>query len=163
MLPLVQQGAIHLDVVAPVPYFPRLPWPTRWDSFSQIAAQEDHAGVNIYHPRYLVVPSIGMQTHGLSMYMATRSLVQRLHHQHHYQLLDAHWVYPDGYAAVKIAKDLGLPVVVSARGNDINEYLDFPKIRPLISWALEHSDHVMSVCQALKDLIIPVGIPDKKV
>ena len=163
MLPLVQRGTIHLDVVAPVPYFPRLPWPTRWSSFSHIPAEENYAGVSIYHPRYVVVPNIGMQTHGLSMYMATRSLVQRLHHRHHYQLLDAHWIYPDGYAAVKIAQDLGVPVILSARGNDINEYLDFPKIRPLISWALEQSDHVISVCQALKDLMLPLGIPDKKV
>ena len=61
------------------------------------------------------------------------------------------------------AKKLKIPVVLSARGNDINEYVEFPKIRPLIKWCLENCDHIISVCQALKDLITPLGIPEAKI
>jgi hypothetical protein len=35
-------------------------------------------------------------------------------------LIDAHYFYPDGIAAANIGRALDLPVVVSARGSDIN-------------------------------------------
>jgi teichuronic acid biosynthesis glycosyltransferase TuaC len=152
-----------IDVVAPVPYFPKLPWQTRWSPFSHIQSKETEPPFNIYHPRYLVIPKIGMATHGRSLYWGTYKLVQKLHRQTPYDLIDAHWIYPDGWAAVKIGKQLGIPVILSARGNDINEYLDFPAIRPLISWCLQNCVHVISVCQALKDLMLPLGIPSSKV
>jgi glycosyltransferase involved in cell wall biosynthesis len=153
----------HLDVIAPIPYFPKLPWRTRWTAFSQIRAEEERRGVRIYHPRYIVVPKVGMHIHGQSMYWGSYKLFHRLHRENKYHLIDAHWIYPDGWAAVKLAKKVNVPVVLSARGNDINEYLEYPRIRPLIRWCLENCDHIISVCQALKDLMIPLGIPDSKI
>jgi len=144
----------EMDVVSPVPYFPQLPFKTRWTQFSRIHKHEMFDGVNIYHPRYLVVPKIVMHTHCKTMFQAAFPLVQRLHEKNPYDLIDAHWVYPDGWAAVKIGKLLKIPVVVSARGNDINEYVDFPKILPLIKWTLQHSDCNIAVCQALKDIML---------
>lgn len=153
----------YLDVVAPIPYFPKLPWSTRWTTFSQIESEEERQGIRIYHPQYMVIPKIGMHLHGQSMYWSSYKLLHRLQRVNKYHLIDAHWIYPDGWAAVKIAKKLKIPVVLSARGNDINEYIEFPKIRPLITWCLENCDHIISVCQALKDLMTPLGIPDAKI
>lgn len=163
MRAFVEHSGAHLDVVAPIPYFPKLPWPTRWSAFGQIAFEEERRGIRIYHPRYVVIPKVGMPMHGQSMYGASYNLLARLHRANRYHLIDAHWIYPDGWAAVKIAKKLQIPVVLSARGNDINEYIEFPKIRPLIKWCLENCDHIISVCQALKDLMTPLGIPDAKI
>jgi teichuronic acid biosynthesis glycosyltransferase TuaC len=163
MRAFAERTGAHLDVVAPIPYFPKLPWSTRWSTFSQIESEEERRGIRIYHPQYLVVPKVGMTRHGQSMYWASYKLINRLHRANKYHLIDAHWIYPDGWAAIKIAKRLKIPVVLSARGNDINEYIEFPKIRPLIRWCLENCDHIISVCQALKDLMTPLGIPDSKI
>ena len=153
----------RLDIIAPVPYCPPLPLSNRWSGYNQINNLEVIDGMRVRHPRYVVIPKVGMFTHGYSMYWGTRKLVRRLHERYNYQVIDAHWIYPDGFAAVKIAKELGLPVVVSARGNDINEYIDFPLIRPQIKWCLQNSDHVISVCQALKDLMLRLEIPESKI
>jgi len=163
MKTFVRHGNAQLDVISPVPYFPRLPWNTRWKVFSLIPREENQEGISVYHPRYLVSPKFGMRTHGYMMYRSTRDLAHRLHETNPYHLVDAHWIYPDGFAAVKIAKELGLPVVLSARGNDINEYIDYPAIRHSITWSLASCDHIISVCEALKDLILSLGIPDSKV
>lgn len=163
MRAFAEHTGAHLDVVAPIPYFPRLPWSTRWSAFSQIEFEEERRGIRIYHPPYIVIPKVGMAMHGQSMYWSSYTLLDRLHRANQYHLIDSHWIYPDGWAAVKIAKKLKIPVVLSARGNDINEYIEFPKIRPLIKWGLENCDHIISVCQALKDLMTPLGIPDSKI
>ena len=153
-------SSTQIDVMAPVPYFPNFEWPKQWGIYGKIPIKEKQNGRMVYHPRYLVIPKLGMWTQGLSMYLSTLPLARQLHQKRQYQLLDAHWVYPDGWAAVHIAKKLKIPVVLSARGNDINEYLDFRNIRPMIKWCLQECDHVISVCQALKDLMVTLGISD---
>ncbi len=158
-----RQTGADLDIIAPIPYFPRLAWPKRWAIYSQISGEETLDGFKVYHPRYLVIPRIGMWSHGWTMYRSSLKLAERLHHTKRYHLIDAHWIYPDGWAAVHIGKKLRVPVVLSARGNDINEYIEFPTVRPLIKWSLEQCDHIISVCQALKDLMTELGVPESKI
>ncbi len=163
ILAVVSKTGAQLDVIAPVPYFPPFGWPKRWAMFGKIPKEEVLDNLTVYHPPYVVIPKIGMWLQGRNMYKATCQLALRLHKLRHYQIIDAHWIYPDGWAAVHLGKKLGIPVILSARGNDINEYLDFKHIRPLIIWCLQECDHIITVCGALKDLMIPFGIPSSKI
>ena len=53
------------------------------------------------------------------------------------------------------------PVVLSARGTDINLFPRFPRIRKHIESALDRADGVIAVCQALKDEMARLGLdPD---
>ena len=118
--------ALHrheLVVVAPVPYFPKLPFGTlkAWDQFSKVAEEESPWGYPIYHPRYLVTPKFGMRFYGRWMARATVTLAQTLHQRHRFDVIDAHYVYPDGEAAIALGDALGLPVVLSGRGTDLRE------------------------------------------
>src|SRR5262245_60166416 len=60
-----------LSVFAPVPYFPPLNIHERWSRFSRVPRTECVDGFDLVHPRYLVVPRIGMATHGLSMFLGS--------------------------------------------------------------------------------------------
>ena len=80
-----------------------------------------------------------------------------------YDLIDAHWVYPDGWAAVEIGNDLGIPVVVSARGDDINVYSGMRKIGPLLNETLTSSEHIIAVSQSIKRNIVSLGIKEEKI
>jgi hypothetical protein len=73
-----------------------------------------------------------MPAHGMLMYLASLSLAQRLNGENPFSCIDSHFVYPDGFAAVRLGRELGLPVVVSARGTDINRYPSFCIIRPML-------------------------------
>src|SRR4029077_2757529 len=138
----IHQRVVHLarrpgnsvEVIAPVPYFPSwLPLP-RWRQFSQIPREEEIDGVRIHYPRYPLLPRISMPAHGMLMYLSSLSLGLRLHRKKTFDCIDAHFVYPDGFAAVCLGRDLKLPVVVSARGTDINLYSSFRLIRPMLRW-----------------------------
>ncbi|MBD3315191.1 MAG: glycosyltransferase [Chitinivibrionales bacterium] len=152
-----------LQVVAPVPFFPPLPINKKWYSFSKILHKEKQGGLTVHHPRYFITPLVLMSLYGWYLYYSTVGFVKRLMRQYPFDCIDAHYIYPDGFAAVLIGKALRRPVVVSARGTDINLYPRLPIIRRLIEYTLCNADHLVAVCRALKDEMVSLGVPDEKV
>ncbi len=82
---------------------------------------------------------------------------------YHVDLIDAHYFYPDGVAAVWLAREFGLPVTVTARGTDINLIPEFSRPRKLIQQAAARADGLITVCQALKTRLVELGIPDERI
>ena len=145
-------------IVAPVPYFPRWLKAGRWQSATAIPEEEQIDGLEVYHPRYFLVPKISMSWQALAMFVGSLRTVLAIHRRWKIDLIDAHYVYPDGMAAVLLAKHLGVPVVVSARGTDINLFSTFPIIRSWIRWTLAHADGVVAVSAALREVMIRMGV-----
>ncbi len=104
-----------------------------------------------------------MPAHGMLMYVSSLCHARRLHHEKSFDCIDAHFVYPDGFAAVRLGKHLGLPVVVSARGTDINVYPSFRLIRPMLRWTLTNAAGAVAVSADLKNKMIALGIPEAKI
>jgi glycosyltransferase involved in cell wall biosynthesis len=161
-LNLAQRPENHVEVMAPVPYFPSwLRW-SQWSEAGQIPDMEQIGGLRVFHPRYALIPGISMRIHGSSMYWGSLGRAAEIHRRLPLDCIDAHYVYPDGFAAVKLGKSLGVPVIVSARGTDINVFPNMPAIRPKIQWTLEQAAGVIAVSAALKDAMVALGIsPDK--
>ncbi len=152
-----------LHVVAPIPYFPPLKQFSAWYQYSQIPKVETLDNIPTYHPRYLVTPKIGMSFYGWWMFLSSLKTVKSISKQFPIDLIDAHYVFPDGFAAVLLGKAIGKPVIVSARGTDINMYPQLPIIRPLIKYVLNNADHVVSVCGSLKEIMRDLGTPEDKI
>jgi len=148
-----------VQVVAPIPYCPPLISFPKWESFKRVPAEESIAGLSIYHPRYLLVPKISMPVHGASMFLSSLGQLRRLHADYAFDVIDAHYVYPDGFAAVLAARALRLPVFVSARGSDLNVFSELPTIRPLIRWTLRHATGGIGVSTALRNKMVELGLP----
>jgi glycosyltransferase involved in cell wall biosynthesis len=152
----------RVEVVAPVPYFPRLRLGRRWQ-FSQVAAHERRDGLAVHHPRYLMTPKVGMSLYGITMFLSVLPFVRRLRSTFDFDLIDAHFLYPDGMAAVLLGRALGVPVVVSARGTDVNLYAEWPLIRRLLRFTLRQADAAVAVCQALKTEMVELDVPETEV
>lgn len=156
---LVKRAGNQVVVVAPVPYFPSWLRVERWHGISQVPKHEHFGRLEVYHPRYLLVPKISMPLHGLLMFLGSLPVLLRLKKSVGFDCIDAHFVYPDGFAAVLLGKILRVPVIVSARGTDINLYLSFWLIRRMIRWTLRHSASVLAVSSALKEAMQKLGLP----
>ena len=79
-------------------------------------------------------------------------------------LIDAHYIYPDGVAAVKLGNDLNIPTVVTARGSDINLISNFKNPQKMMATAFNNAGGIISVCEALKKTIIELfGIEEKRI
>lgn len=159
---LARRAGMNIRVVSPIPYAPPIPLGPRW-RFSQVWREGAVDGIIVSHPRYALIPKIGMTLHGYLMYRSVLPAVKRLRENFHFDLIDSHYVYPDGFAATLLGRALQVPVVVSARGTDINLFRNFPVIRGLLQRTLRSSDHAIAVSAALRDAMLDLGVPAAKI
>ena len=76
---LTMTGRVELTVVAPVPWFPfKSERFGAYANFALVPAREKRHGIEIVHPRYPLLPKIGMTSAPWLMYLATRPAVRRL-------------------------------------------------------------------------------------
>lgn len=162
-LHLARRPGNTLEVIAPVPYFPSWWHLTRWQHFGLIPHLEEIDGIRVHHPRYPLATGISMPLHGMLVFLGCLALAQRLHKERKFDCIDAHFVYPDGFAAVLLGRILALPVIVSARGTDINVYPSFPLIRPMLRWTLRNAAGAIAVSADLKNKMTQLGVPDEKI
>jgi glycosyltransferase involved in cell wall biosynthesis len=151
-------------VVAPVPWFPWThPIFGEYATFARVPRHEVRGGIEVSHPRFPLVPRFGMATAPFLMAAAAAGTVQRLVTQECIDLIDAHYFYPDGVAAALLATRLGRPFVVTARGTDVSLIPRYRWPRRLIRWAAERAAAIITVCQALKDALVDLGVPADKI
>ena len=162
---LVEEGTVESRVVAPVAWFP-----FRGRMFGDyainaaVAATESRHGIDIEHPRYPLIPKFGMTTAPWLMYRWTLPVLQRIRREgYDFDLIDSHYFYPDGIAAVMLGRALGKPVTVTARGTDINLIPKYRLPRKMILWAAGQSAGMITVCAALKDELVALGADEAKV
>jgi len=161
MTALARRNECELRVVAPVPYYP---FDIGWRSgYARVAKEETIDGIRVYHPRYLLIPKIGMTLHGALMCLSVLRAVRRVRRSFSFDLIDAHFVYPDGFAAVLLGRLLRKPVIVTARGSDINVFASFPLIGWLINYTLCKAHHLIAVSGALGKAIAAMGVPRQKI
>jgi len=149
-------------VIAPVPWVPRWISSPSYRTIREIPKEEKIGGLTVYHPRYPLMPRISMPLHGLLMFLGSYGLARKLQREHRFAAIDAHYIYPDGFAAALLGRLLGLPVVVSARGTDMNLFPQFRLIRPLIKWTLSQVVAGIGVCAPLRDELCKFGLPPER-
>jgi teichuronic acid biosynthesis glycosyltransferase TuaC len=154
---------MDMSVMSPVPYFPRATVNSHWSVFARIPRRELFADFEVDHPRYLVFPKVGMFTHGVSMLVGSLPCVRDRFKATDFDLIDAHYLYPDGLAATMLGALFKKPVVVSARGSDVNLFSKFKTIRPMLRHVLKEASRVVAVTQPLKNLMVELGCPSEKI
>jgi len=156
---LVATGEATSTVLAPVPFFPfgseRF---GAWGVLARVPPREERHGLAVYHPRYLVIPRIGMSVAPLLLYEAARrAIAGLLAGGLAFDLIDAHYVYPDGVAAVWLGRHFGKPVVVTARGSDLTELPDYRVPNWFIRRAVGGADGLIGVSAALRERLVELG------
>jgi glycosyltransferase involved in cell wall biosynthesis len=119
-------------------------------------------GVEVLYSRFPVLPKVGA-LQGAMLSVALFPVLRRLHAEKSIDLINAHWFFPDGVAASWVAKRLGIPVVLSAHGCDVNLYTRLALRRPQILAALRRSAQVTVVSQPMRDRLGELGVPDADV
>ena len=151
---------LSAQVVAPVPWFPiKCDRFGLYGRYAQIASEEMLNGVPVVHPRFAVLPKIGWPMHARSMALGCRAALRDIRAKgFDFDVIDAHFFYPDGVAAVWLAREFKCPVFITARGSDVSLMLNFAASRRQILWAAQHCTGIITVCQALKDALVEVGV-----
>ena len=162
---LVAGGEAESLVVAPVPWFPlRSAVFGGYADFARVPRIEDRSGIAVHHPRYPVLPKVGMSVAPALLYRGALASVRRiLAAGYDFDLIDAHYFYPDGVAAAMLGRRLGKPVVITARGSDINAIARFAGPRRTIRQAAAAAAGVIAVSEALRGSLCALGVDPAKV
>jgi teichuronic acid biosynthesis glycosyltransferase TuaC len=157
---LLGVGGVETRVVAPVPWFPSAN--PRWGEYARYARtplRETRNGIAVLHPRYPLLPKIGMTTAPLLLALASIPALRRVRREgFDFDVIDAHYYYPDGVAAALLARWFRRPVTITARGTDLNLIPDHALPRRMIRWAAGQADASIGVCSALMDVLRGWGI-----
>ena len=162
---LVATGHAEATVLAPTPWFPsRHPRFGAWSRLAAVPRRETRHGLDVWHPRYPVIPRIGMSLAPLLLYRASLAALRRLVAEGlQFDAIDAHYVYPDGVAAIWLGQHFRKPVVITARGSDITQLPDYAMPRRLIQMALRRADALIGVSAPLCARMVELGADPTRV
>jgi glycosyltransferase involved in cell wall biosynthesis len=162
---LVENSAVAARVMAPSPWFPSASRHFgEYAVYARVPRREHRHGLQIDHPRYPLIPKIGMMTTPLALAGAVLPKLRRqIRTGGDFDLIDAHYFYPDGVAAVLLGRALGRPVVVTARGSDLNVIADYAVPRRWMRWAARHAAGLVAVSSGLRDRLVRLGVAPERV
>lgn len=155
---------LPLAVVAPTPWFPLQSLLRRLKPGFRPGApvHETQQGHEVWFPRFVSVPGVLKGLDGLAMALAAWPRLARLKREGRLDLIDAHFAYPDGYAATLLGRWLGVPVTITLRGTEQRQARD-PGLAPKLKAALERATRVFAVSESLRQVALGLGIAADKV
>ena len=145
----------QIKVISPVPWFPAFKGFPRWYAYSQLPRREVRSGVEVLRPRTLLLPrNLLFPLMGLTFYLTLRRTLAALIQEFPVDLIHAHMVYPDGFAAVLLGKTTALPTVVTLHGGDVNLYFRRFSGRSQGMWAIAQANRVIAASRSLRDTVV---------
>lgn len=157
---LAAQPGIDLTVVAPVglPPFP-LSLHKRYRALRDLPQHEVWNGLTVLRPCFTLIPRYGARFNPARVANAVLSAVQG----RSFDVVDAQFFYPDGPAAMRVARALGLPFSVKARGADISHFGHDPATKVQVLAAAEHATGLLAVSQSMHGEMAEIGIDPAKI
>ncbi len=153
----------------------------------RLAAINDHANVHVFNPvptpiwsgrshpatiesttpptTHIPMPYIPALSLPINPQLYARAVTPFIQKQHiitPFDLIDAHFCFPDAIAAQAIAKTLNIPYTVTLRGL-LNKYTQNPLTRRSVLNALQNADAIITVSADLKNQAVNLNIPDSKI
>jgi glycosyltransferase involved in cell wall biosynthesis len=146
-------------VIAPIPWWPlRQRFFGRYALYAGVPQVETRAGIPVLHPRFPVIPKIGMLLAPLLLALAMVPVLRKLIRSGwQFEVIDAHYFYPDGVAAALLGLWFRRPVIITARGSDLNLIARYALPRRMIAWAARRAATNITVAAALRDRLIAIG------
>lgn len=149
----------RVTVVSPVPWFPGqgLLRRLRPGYRPLVPYHEVQQGIDVYHPRFLSIPRFLKFTDGVFEALFSLPLLLKLKRAGRLDILDAHFIHPDGTAAWLLGKWLAVPYTITLRGA-------LPRIartrlrRRLAIRAMRSAARVFAVADSLRQVAIRLGI-----
>ncbi|HEV3447060.1 MAG TPA: glycosyltransferase, partial [Gemmataceae bacterium] len=120
-------------------------------------------GMAVQHPRYWFPPKVGRGFYGRFLYWSVRRAFQRSLREFRPELVYAPWAYPDGWAAVRLGQEAGLPVVLKVLGSDFLLLSEHPEKRGGTLQALRQADAVIAVSRDLANRMASNGVDSHKI
>lgn len=148
----------EIRVVSPRPWFPG----TDWLRGEQGPAEELRQGMRVYRPRFLCIPKILKSYDGFLYARSLHRWLDRYLAEWRPDLLDAHFIWPDGVGVARLAARVQIPYSITLRGK-LHPCLDIPAQRKECAAALLRAEQVISVDPRMAELAAGLGVPASRI
>ena len=156
VLERLKHAAQHAEVriFAPIAWWRRMRGP--------VARVEDWCGLRVERPTFFYVPGLFKFLDGFFLLLSLLPRTIRLRRLFPFDLIDAHFGFPEAVAAVCLGRLFSRPVVVTLRGTEI-DFLKFRMRTALMRWAIRRADRVIAVSGELAELALSFGADRSRV
>ncbi len=117
----------------------------------------------VHHPRFYYTPGRLRHLYGTFLWWSLRATVSQVLRGPRPDCILSYWAHPDGEAAVRLARKLGVPSVVMVGGSDVLLLAQDPQRQRCIRRVLEQADAVVAVSRDLADKVVAMGVKRHRV
>ncbi|MFT4806510.1 MAG: teichuronic acid biosynthesis glycosyltransferase TuaC, partial [Psychroserpens sp.] len=108
-------------------------------------------GLDVYHPRFFSVPKFLKNGEGDQYLKSIRPVVDEIHKDFAFDLLDMHWTFPDLPAGIAIGKEYNKKTIVTLRGMEAFHEQDNDQRHQIVEKGLKEVDAIIALSQELKN------------
>jgi teichuronic acid biosynthesis glycosyltransferase TuaC len=116
--------------------------------------------IEVFHPRWLFPPT-GTPLNVVCQFARLLPLVRQIRKTFPFDLIDAHFGYPEGATAGLLAAAFHVPYTITLRGSE-TMFADYRYRRKAIRWALRRAGHVIAVAEDLRAFAIREGVAPER-
>jgi glycosyltransferase involved in cell wall biosynthesis len=160
-------SSLHsLRIIAPISWTRELSarWKGKGDRHNMPALRRvERDGVWIEHPRYMFPPKFFRGLYGHCFKRSIARVFHRVVSEFKPDVILGAWAYPDGWAAVKLAHAVRLPIALKVHGSDILTIDRHSPKWPRTAEALTEAESIIAVSQDLAEKVAAFGIAPEKV
>lgn len=158
---LAKRGDWRVTVINPLGV-PPIPF-GRYKPLTTLEPFSEAGGVAIHRPRFTLIPKLGAARNPAAIVRAALPLARAIHARTPVDVVDAQFFYPDGPAAAIIARALGVPHAIVARGSDIIVWGEKGFARRQMVEAASDAGHLFAVSGDLKRRMAQMGMDDDRI
>lgn len=135
----------------------------RYRALARLPAHALENGIEVYRPRFTLIPRLGARINAHRIAHAVRALLRHIDEQRPIDLLDAQFFFPDGPAAAWLAQQFDLPLSIKARGSDITYWGQREFAREQMLEAAQRADGLLAVSRDLAEKMVEMGMSADKI
>lgn len=152
----------EVKVIAPTAAapFPLYFCKDKWQRFHDTPRRDCYLGVEVVYPRVIRTPgAVLFEYSGLDYFRAIRYIAREWQKDKPFDLVHAQVAYPDGWAAAKLCGEMGLPLVITVHGQELQKIILWKKkLKKLVLATLSKADAVAVPSQKILALAEANGI-----
>jgi len=116
--------------------------------------------IEVFHPRWLFPPT-GTPLNVLCLAGRLLPLLRRIRRDFAFDLIDAHFGYPEGAAAALLAATSGVPFTITLRGSE-TMFAGYRYRCDAMRWAFRRAGRVIAVSEDLRQFAITHGVAEER-
>jgi teichuronic acid biosynthesis glycosyltransferase TuaC len=155
---LAAREDVEVEVVSPVGM---PPWPLslhpHYRRREALPTQEQWKGLTVHRPRFPVLPRVDALS-ARAMAGTLLPLLRDIRRRFPFDVIDAEFFWPDGAAAMRLGRALGVPFSVKARGSDIHQWTRRRGVGDQIVRAGAEAGGLLAVSEAMKGDMVGLGM-----